>query len=189
MVDEVDAWIPSLSAARSAKTSMPVKLFFGRAVNLLDRDPIATRRLAAIVLVANREGEPENPILRYPYVPTMPFALEEGTVRVLERYATNAPPACLRVSIERRASGDPYRGMPTSDPTFHGFDYADALAQVRHRVAVLRAEWANVPIEIHTFAWPILRLTFRTLVRRQEMAVVVRPDGVLHAMLIRGSLF
>lgn len=185
--DAVAAFLPSLEMARAAEASAVARVWWRRSgVELLKRDPSEERRLAALLTIVRRRGEPPVTLLRYPYVPSMPFALEEGAARLLER-APEVLPECLRVEVERRGSGDPYRGMSRATPSFHGYDYGDALAQVRERLTQLRA--ANPPgtLDVETYAWPVLRLSYRGLTMRRELALVVRADRVLHAMICKGS--
>lgn len=184
--EAVTAFLPSLEMARAAKASAMTRVWWRRrGVDLLKRDPSETRQVAALLTIVRRRGEPGETLLRYPYVPSMPFALEEGAARLFERTG-EALPECLRVDVERRGSGDPYRGMSRATPSFHGFDYGDALGQVRERLVHLRA--ANPPgtLDVETYAWPILRLSYRGLVRR-ELALLVRADRVLHAMMCKVS--
>lgn len=186
--EDVAVYLPSLEMARGAQASLTARVWWRRAgVNLLAKDPSESRRLAAILtVVRRRDAEEPMELLRYPYVPSMPFALEEGTARLFERYPAQSPPACLRVDLNRRGSGDPYRGVPTATPTFHGFDYGHALVQVREKLTQLRAAHPPGTLEVETWAWPILWLSYRRLTMRREVALLVRPDRVLHAMMCKG---
>lgn len=182
---EVTAFLPTLEMARAAKASATVRVWWTRrGVDLLAREPSKQRKLAGILgVVRLRQGELTSELLRYPYVPSMPFALEEGLAQLWERQ-TLEPPECLRVDIERRGSGDPYRGLPSGAPTFHGYEYGGALAAVRRKLAELRAAHPPDALEVRTFALPILWLGYGGLVRR-ELALVVRPDRVLHALVCK----
>ncbi len=187
MVD-VEPWIPTLEMARRAEASFRVRALFRRSVDLLDREPSRTVRLAAIVLWAHEAERPEDELLRYTYVPSMPTALELGAARILDGPEARVLPEALRISMELDRSPDPYRSAPRAVPTdFHGFHYRDVSAQVASRIRALRR--AHPDASVHTFAWPILRLTFRTLFRRREVALLLRPDGVLQGLLSKGALF
>lgn len=182
---DASVFLPTLEMARAAKASATVRVWWTRSgVDLLAREPSKQRKLAAIFgVVRLRKGELSTELLRYPYVPSMPFALEEGLAQLYERQ-TAEPAECLRVDLERRGSGDPYRGLPSGAPTFHGYDYADALVEVRRKLAQLRASYPADALEVRTFACPILWLSYGGLLRR-ELALVVRPDRVMHALVCK----
>ena len=183
--EEVEAFLPTLAKARAAKASLRARVWWRRSgVDLLRREPVRTEKVAALWAVVRQPGQ-EEPLLRYPYVPSMPFPLEEGAARLFERQE-GEPPECLRVDVERRGSGDPYRGSPAARPSFHEHDYGDALAQARGRLGSLR-EAHGAKLDVRTYAWPILRLSYRSFALRREVAILVRPDGVMHAMLCRGA--
>lgn len=183
MRGDVDAFLPTLEKARAAKADVRARVWWRKdGVDLLAEEPSATKKLAAILTIA-RDASGEV-VLRYPYVPSMPFALEEGTAQLFERHAGD-PPECLRVDLERRGSGDPYRGAPVAVAEFHGFEYEDALPQARARLGALRSAHPPGALEVHTFAWPILRLSYQQVRLRRELALLVRPDRVMHAMLCR----
>lgn len=182
---EVTAYLPTLEMARAAKASATVRVWWRRSgVDLLRREPSRQRKLAGILsIVRLRQGKTSSELLRYPYVPSMPFALEEGLAQLWERQ-TQEPPECLRVDLERQDGGDPYRGLPSGAPSFYGYDYGDALREVRRTLAQLRATHPPDALEVRTFALPILWLGYGGLVRR-ELALVVRPDRVLHALVCK----
>ena len=130
MVD-VEPWIPTLDMARSAEASLRVRTLWRRSVDLLDRNPIRTGRLAAIVLSAHEADHPDNVLFRYAYVPPMPAGLELGAARILDAPEARVLPEALRISMELDRSVDPYRSVPRSVPTeFHGFHYHDVGAKV-----------------------------------------------------------
>lgn len=182
---EAALYLPTLEMARAAKASANVGVWWSRrGVDLLAREPSKERRLAAIYGFAKlRQDGLTIDVLRYPYVPSMPFPLEEGLAQHYERQTTE-PPECLRVDLERRGSGDPYRGMPSTAPSFHGYDYAEALLAVRRKLAQLRSAYPPEALDVRTFACPILWLSYGGLLRR-ELAIVVKPDGALHALVCR----
>lgn len=188
--DPIHELIPTLERARQAHASLTTRVWWRRgSIDLLEREPSATRKLAAVVVVAHAGNAPpgSQALLRYAYVPSMPFPLEEGLAQLWERTGADMPDP-LRVDIERDAVGDPYRGTRGAPPRFRDHDYGDALRQARTALGSLRQQHAS-NVSIHTFAWPILWLTFGGLAMKREVAIVVRPDRVMHAVVCKGRLF
>lgn len=179
---DVEAFLPSLEKARSAKAELTARVWWRRkGVDLLAQEPTALDRLAVLYLTADAEGTTP---FDYAYVPSMPFPLEEGVRQLFERNE-GALPESLRVDLERRGAGDPYRGASTRTTEFNGFTYEGALDAARSRLIGLRKAHGK-ELDVRVYAWPVLRLSYQRIGLRREVAILVRPDGVMHAMLSRG---
>lgn len=179
---DVEAFLPSLEKARSAKAELTARVWWRRkGIDLLAQEPTSLDRLAALYLTATA---PETAPFAYAYVPSMPFALEEGVRQLFERHE-GALPESLRVDLERRGAGDPYRGTATQTTQFNGFAFEQALDAARSRLVGLRKTHGKA-VELRVYAWPVLRLSYQRIGLRREVAILVRPDGVMHAMLSRG---
>ncbi|MFK7988159.1 MAG: hypothetical protein AB8I08_19215 [Sandaracinaceae bacterium] len=182
MATDVEAFLPSLEKARSAKAELTARVWWRRkSIDLLAEEPTSLDRLAVLYLTATA---PETAPFSYPYVPLMPFALEEGVRQLFERHEGLLPES-LRVDLERRGAGDPYRGTSGRTTEFNGFAYEQALEAARSRLIGLRKAHGKAA-DVRVYAWPVLRLSYQRIGLRREVAILVRPDGVMHAMLSRG---
>jgi hypothetical protein len=126
--------------------------------------------------------------LAYPYVPAMSFALEEKVTSALEAELAEgmATPECLLVDLEAQQTGGPYR-QAVREPEFHGFSYADALAQARTAIAAVRGEQPiHEESEIH--ARPILWLRYEAWGSKREVALFYDLAGRLNAMVADGGI-
>jgi len=186
-----DRFLPSVERARAADVSLVTRVWWRRSgIDLFARDPVREERVAALLLLADRaldapRVDPSSvpgPI-RYAYVPShLPFQLEEGLTRLLEPSAWQ-PPEALRFDVDAGSRGDPYRGLPSGEPEFHGHRFGDALGQVRGVVQSYRRAHGEAHASVRVYAWPVLFLTYSGLTLHRRVALLVHPEMHLHALI------
>lgn len=187
MSDALAPWMPSLDRARAARVEVRTRVWWRRTpVNLLHWTPREVRPLAALIVRAGpRGGEGDAArCIRYAYVPEVPFGIENGLADLLDPTGF-APPEALRFNPEPVSAAGPYRAAPVSAPDFHGHAFGKALDQARAVLARWRrSERDRGEVEVQTWAWPFLWISFGRLLARREVGLVVRPDHDLHAFVV-----
>lgn len=121
--------------------------------------------------------------LRYAYVPTLPFSIEERVTRLIDPAAD--PPECLRIDMAARRAGSAYRDTIEVDPEFLGHSFADALAQARTAAQAFGVEADVVKKDVRAYAWPLLLLRWSGLGLDRTVALVVRPGDLAHVAVVQ----
>ncbi|MEM9074750.1 MAG: hypothetical protein AAGE52_40010 [Myxococcota bacterium] len=80
----------------------------------------------------------------------------------------------LRVSLRQGAALNPYRGGPSSAPTFHGINYGDAMERAQQTLA-LRQRMRPLMAEVQAYARPILEVVYRVLGKVFRVLIVTDP--------------
>lgn len=123
--------------------------------------------------------------LRYAYVPSLPFSIEERVTRLIEPEVD--PPECLRFEMAARRAGSAYRDTLEVDPEFFGHSFGDALAQARAAAQALGSEPDVVRKDVRAYAWPVLLVRWSGLGLDHTVALVVRPGDLAHVAIVQGA--
>lgn len=121
--------------------------------------------------------------LRYAYVPSLPFSIEERVTKLLE--PTADPPDCLRFDMAPRRAGSAYRDMIEVDPEFFGHSFADALAEARKAAEGFGADADVIRRDVRAYAWPLLLLKYSGVGLDRTVALVVRPGDLAHVAVVQ----
>lgn len=93
------------------------------------------------------------------------------------------PPMALAFPVVARPQGSGYRDAVRREevePVFHGHRFEDAMDTARRSLrAMLKPKTEAVLHDVRTFAWPFLWLELGQGREKQEVVLVIRPDGQL----------
>jgi hypothetical protein len=92
------------------------------------------------------------------------------------------PPMSLAFPLVSRPQGSAYRDavQREAEPVFHGHRFEDAMDTARRSLrAMLKPKTEAVLFDVRSFAWPFLWLELGDEREKQEVVLVVRPDGRL----------
>jgi hypothetical protein len=100
------------------------------------------------------------------------------------------PPMTLAFPLVTRPQGSAYRDAVRREPepVFHGHRFEDAMETARTSLrAMLKPKTEAVLFDVRSFAWPFLWLELGKGREKQEIVLVVRPDGQLGGFVAKGE--
>lgn len=100
------------------------------------------------------------------------------------------PPMALAFPLVSRPQGSAYRDAVRRElePEFHGHRFEDAMDTARRSLqAMLKPKTEAVLVDVRSFAWPFLWLELGKGEEKQEVVLVVRPDGRLGGYVSQGE--
>ncbi|MBI2897209.1 MAG: hypothetical protein HYY06_26870 [Deltaproteobacteria bacterium] len=121
--------------------------------------------------------------LRYAYVPSLPFSIEERVTRLIDPAVD--PPECLRIDLEPRRGGSAYRDTFELEPEFFGHSFGDALVQARTAARAFGSEPDLVRKDVRAYAWPLLLVRWSGFGLDRTVALVVRPGDLAHVAVVQ----